>query len=108
DYTIATYSMLSSLGYATYHGDPSDSRYSLWMKQKHWLMYPSKSLVYIDGRRETRVDHSFQFVKFRHQDGANMLMGDMSVKHRDMTEISALFTDRVFHLYAPTTFPYAR
>ena len=101
DYCIATYNMTSGLGYWSH--DTSD-----WLKPKRILTRPEKTLVYIDGRKESRVDHAFKYQALRHSRGANLLMGDMSVAYRKKQELDVLWTRRSFHTYDPGQWRYAR
>lgn len=107
DYNIATYSMLSGLGYGVSQNDPASSAYP-WMRTKRRLTSPDKTLVFIDGRREVRVDHSFRFTAARHNNTANWLRGDYSVVSSTEEELDQLWTQRVFHLYDPNKWRYAK
>jgi prepilin-type processing-associated H-X9-DG protein len=103
--TIATYSMTSGLGYSWSDASVADP----WICPKHELTKPGLTLVYIDGCREPRFDHSFRFYRLRHGGGANMLMGDMHGERVASQEaIDARLGDRVFHLYDPNLWRYAR
>ena len=101
DTAIATYGMLSGLGY-------NATTTSQWMKLKRFLTYPSKTLNYIDGYREIRVDHSFRLIRYRHLKRTNMIMGDGHVQDGNYTQVSNMFTSRIFHLYDPNAYRYAR
>ena len=103
DFTISTYSMLSGLGY---HHNMTEATQP-WLRPKRGLVHPSRTLVYVDGRREPRCDHSFRFVRFRHPGGANTLMGDMHVQRRNEDAMAEKWTDRVFHLYDPSQYRYS-
>ncbi len=99
DVCICTYNMLSSLGY--YADVPKES--NPWLCLKHELMYPARTLVYIDGNNQARIDHSFRYsAKMRHRGMANMLMGDGHVEaiHQDEL-IFRLIYDSCFMLYPP-------
>jgi len=105
DTTIATYSQLSSLGY-------QDTNTTDWLKPKRFLAYPDQTLVMMDGANEPRVDHSYwpQTQRLRHHSRttANLLMGDMHLENADKSAMDARWAQRVFHLYDPNAYRYAR
>ena len=108
DYNIITYNMLSGLGYGPAQSNPTHSSYK-WMGNKRELKFPAKTLVYIDGRSEVRVDHSFKFVDHRHNGNANWMRGDYSVTSTSQADLLANhWNQRVFHLYDPPNYRYAR
>ena len=107
DYNIGTYSMLSGLGYGVAQNDPTNGAYP-WMRTKRRLTSPNKTLIFIDGRREVRIDHSFRFYALRHNKTGNWLRGDYSVTSSNEEQITQLFTQRVFHLYDPNKWRYAK
>jgi prepilin-type processing-associated H-X9-DG protein len=116
DWVISTYNMLISLGHSPdVVPDPISmfNNYD-WLKPKRKLRFPDRALVYIDGKSEPRVDHSFHaFTAYRHNKGANMLMGDGAVRwERRATmlgptwvsgfgQAGSLWADPKFHLYRP-------
>lgn len=103
--TIATYNMTTGLGYSWAPINVSDP----WTCPKRELTKPTLTLIYIDGNREPRFDHSFRFYRLRHGGGANMLMGDMhAFRLNTQSEIDARMNDRAFHLYDPGLWRYAR
>jgi prepilin-type N-terminal cleavage/methylation domain-containing protein len=107
DYNICTYNMLSGLGYNAATNDPTSSSYP-WMHTKRQLTSPSETLVYIDGYNQPRIDHSFKYQALRHDNGANWLHGDYSVTHASAEKLTELWKQRVFHLYDPNKWRYAR
>ena len=99
DACICTYNMLSSLGYnmnITKESNP-------WLCPKRELLYPARTLVYIDGNNQPRIDHSFRFsAKMRHRGMANMLMGDGHVECINYDNLIYKLTyDSCFMLYPP-------
>ena len=102
DMCIANYGMLSGLGYT---GDTTDE----WMKPKRWLAFPERVPIYMDNFREPRMDHSFQFVGFRHPNNtANALMGDGRVANLTKAQVNEIWSRRDMHLYDPNLWRYAK
>jgi prepilin-type N-terminal cleavage/methylation domain-containing protein len=103
---IVTYSMTTGLGYAWSAAALADP----WIKPKKELTKPSDTLVYVDGRREPRIDHSFWFYRARHNGpSVNMLMGDIHAANiQEAPFLAKLTGDRVFHTYDPNLWRYAR
>ena len=102
---MATYVVTSGLGYQVQHNNPSHSSHG-WLGQKRELFYPEKTLIYADGFDIPRNDHSFRKVKYRHGEGANQLMGDLSVQYdkRDII-LNKLIAKPVYTLRASSNQP---